>query len=193
MPKSQTNALARRADAVQRFRNGENFDQIAQGVGYANRGNAHRAVTTALRERIVEDIDTYRQIELERIDLVEAELLAIATRSKSDAAKIRALREVLTASRDRSKLLGLYDHFPQAEPEQKMLVDLDLGKLRKGNTCRISGDAECGFVPKEHSTDCVKQTLGFVPYAQGEASNEVTASPSSASLDGEDLLEEAPS
>jgi hypothetical protein len=168
MPKSKTVALARQAAAVERFRNGENFDQIARGVGYANRGNAHRAVTTALRERIIEDIDTYRQIELERIDLVEAELLAIASSSKSDASKIRALREVLTASRDRSKLLGLYDHTLKAEAEQRTLFDPSLGKLRKGNTCRISKDAECGFEPDAHSEDCVKKTLGYTPYAPGE-------------------------
>ena len=171
MAKSKTVALARKAEAVERFRTGETLDQIAQNVGYAHRANAHRAINSALRERIVENIDTYRQMELERIDLVEAELLTIVTGSRSSSAtKIRALREVLAASRDRSKLLGLYDHTPEAEPEQKMLIDLSLGQLRKGNTCRISGDAECGFEPKDHSQQCTKEILGYVPYADGEAS-----------------------
>lgn len=179
MPRPKSLALAKQAKAVELHKEGHSWDEVANGAGFAHRGTAYKVVMKALREHIVEDIDSYREVELERLSFLESELLIIATTSKSDSAKIRALGEVRAIGRDRCKLLGLYDHTPQAQDEPKTLFDLSLGQLRKGNTCRISGDSECGFEPKDHSQQCVRETLGFVPYAEGEASEKtVTSLPS---------------
>ena len=170
MSKSQSLALSRQAEAVRLHREGYTFEAIKDELGYANRGTVHRVVTNAYRERIAENIDEHRQVELGTLDLVIGEAWDIVQTASSDATRLRALGEIRAATTARSKILGLHDHTPKAEPEQKMLFDLSLGQLRKGNTCRISGDAECGFEPKDHSQECVKKTLGFVPYADGEAS-----------------------
>lgn len=47
---------------------GNNFDQIAATMGYRNRSGAYKAVEEALRRTLQEPADTYRQMELERLD-----------------------------------------------------------------------------------------------------------------------------
>jgi hypothetical protein len=51
---------------------GHSYDDIAHQVGYSNRGTAWRAVQKALRDREVEAVDTYREMELARLDALQA-------------------------------------------------------------------------------------------------------------------------
>jgi len=188
MSRSKSDAIERTATAVRLRMEGHTWDEVAAGANYANRGTAYRTVTRALRKQTAADLEAYVTVELERIDLAESALLSIVSTSSSDATKVRALREVLAASRDRAKLLGLYDRAPATESEPRTLFDPALGQLREGNTCRISGSPDCGFEPSEHSRECNKSLLGFVPLADGEASTAETASLPDPS-GGEDLLQ----
>ena len=158
MPRSKSLALARKAKAVRLRKEGHSWDEVADGSGYANRGTAYRVVTNAHREQIVEDIESYRASELERLTFLESELLEIAATSKSDSAKIRALSEVRAIGRDRCKLLALYDHAPAAEPQ--MLIDPRRARqLKEGNTCRIDGGTSCDFIPEFHEKGCATEMM----------------------------------
>lgn len=68
-------ARLKRTRAVELLAQGNNYDQIAQAVGYSNRGSAHRAVRKALAEREIEAIDGLRglrALELARLDALHA-------------------------------------------------------------------------------------------------------------------------
>jgi len=123
MPKSRTLALARQSEAVALFRRGSTFEQIASTVGFANRGTAHRVVTRAYRDQLVEDIDQHRAMEIRRLDAIQAALWECMELGDVCAAKL-----ILEVCRERSKLLGLYDHPPQ---QARMLVNPSLGNPGK--------------------------------------------------------------
>jgi len=123
MPRSQSLALARRSDAVCLFRQGRTFEQIANSVGFANRGTAHRVVRKAFESRIVEDIDLHRQFELERLDAVQA-----AVWDPMVAGDIGAANVILKIIHERAQLLGLLDHPPRV---QQMLIQPGGGNTGK--------------------------------------------------------------
>lgn len=129
MPKSHTVALARRADAVKLFREGRTFQQIADKVGFANRGTAHRVVTTAMKDRIVEDIDELRYMEAARLDAVMAEAWEVlnAATSLEPMITLRAVETIVRIIGQRAKILGLTDH----APTQRMLINPQAGNTRK--------------------------------------------------------------
>lgn len=120
MGRSRTLALARKSEAVRHFRNGCTFDQIAKKVGFANRGTAHRVVTQAYTERIADDIDAHRALEVCRLDAVQAEMWDVMDKSTAAGERIAAANVILKVIDQRSKLLGLYDH-PPAPPQ--MLIN----------------------------------------------------------------------
>jgi len=62
----------RKARAVELALAGFGYDDIAEQVGYANRGTAWRTVQNALYERKVESVDEYRQLELARLDALQS-------------------------------------------------------------------------------------------------------------------------
>lgn len=62
----------RKARCVELALAGHSYDDIAEQVGYANRGTAWRTVQQALFERKVESVDEYRQLELARLDALQA-------------------------------------------------------------------------------------------------------------------------
>lgn len=115
MSRSRTLALSRKCEAVRHFRAGCTFDQIAKKVGFAHRGTAHRMVTEAFRERIDEDIDTHRRLEVERLDAVQAAMWDIMASSEPFEDRTKAAALIVAVIKERSKILGLYDHAP-AEP-----------------------------------------------------------------------------
>jgi hypothetical protein len=79
---------------------GKTYDQVAEEVGYSNRGTAHRAVSQALSTRLAEDVDHLRQLESDRLDalqlalwplMVAGDVVAANTIVKIIAARIRLL------------------------------------------------------------------------------------------------------
>lgn len=70
--RSFAQARLKRVRAVELLAQGRNYDDIAQAVGYSNRGSAHRAVSKALAEREIEAVDELRALELDRLDALHA-------------------------------------------------------------------------------------------------------------------------
>ncbi|MEO6472955.1 MAG: hypothetical protein ABIO14_14255 [Aeromicrobium sp.] len=120
MPKSRTLALSRQSLAVSLFAQGCTFDQIAKQVGFANRGTAHRVVTTAFRNRISDDIDMHRDIELNRLEALLSDLWEMMLEGN-----LAAHREILHVVELECKLLGLFKTSKVVQP--RMLVDPALG------------------------------------------------------------------
>lgn len=97
-------AKERMAQAVELRKRGMTYQAIADALGYAHPGAAHKAVTTALRETMREPADELRTLELERLDAIMAANWDKATGEDPDE---RAATTVLRVMEARRKLLGL--------------------------------------------------------------------------------------
>lgn len=100
-------AAARKAKAVELAIQGCTYDVIAREVGYTNRGTAYRAVKDALDQRTAEAVDTYRELEQDRLDRLLASVWPSAM--QGDVPTVMAALKVVQA---RCRLLGL------GEPDQ---------------------------------------------------------------------------
>jgi hypothetical protein len=78
---------------------GKKFDEIAEIVGYTNRGTAYETVMRALKRETVEDIEEIRNVEIARIDAMLDSIWPIAledpewVRQFADAKKVVPLRD----------------------------------------------------------------------------------------------------
>lgn len=95
-------AAEKRARALDLRKAGATYDQIAQQLGYANRGNAQRAVQTALKEITAEPARDVLTLELERLDAMLLGLWPQARRGN-----LGAVDRVLRIQERRARLLGL--------------------------------------------------------------------------------------
>jgi hypothetical protein len=95
-------AAEKRARALELRKAGATYDQIAQRLGFSNRGNAQRAVLTALKEITAEPAVEVRQLELERLD---AMLLGLWQQARNG--DVNAVDRALRIAERRAKLLGL--------------------------------------------------------------------------------------
>jgi hypothetical protein len=64
-------ALWRRERCVELALAGHSYDEIAEQVGYANRGTAWRTVTKALEQNVADSVDELRRVEGERLDTLQ--------------------------------------------------------------------------------------------------------------------------
>jgi hypothetical protein len=103
MPARRAEASIKACRAVELVRQGKSYDAVARAVGFANRGTAHRVVTKALAERLVDGIDELRDIEVARLDALQAALWP-----KVERGDTRAVNTVVRIIDRRSRLLGLY-------------------------------------------------------------------------------------
>jgi hypothetical protein len=108
--RSLAEAHLKRIRAVELLAAGHNYDEIAQAVGYTNRGSAHRAVSKALAEREIEGLDELRALELDRLDALHAAFWHQAMAGDIDAAKI-----LLAISGQRRRLYGIDKRKPRRE------------------------------------------------------------------------------
>ncbi len=92
----------RRSEAIRLKTAGCTYEQIAQELGYANRGTVHRIVSQALDVREVESVDELRRLELDRLDAVHASLWVRAM--EGHVPSVLALLRVMDL---RTRLLGL--------------------------------------------------------------------------------------
>jgi hypothetical protein len=78
---------------------GKKFDEIAEIVGYTNRGTAYETVMRALRRETVADIEEIRNVEIARIDAMLESIWPLATedpewvRQFADAKKVVPLHD----------------------------------------------------------------------------------------------------
>ncbi len=130
-----TRAMAawRASKAVELMLAGCSYDQIAREVGYANRGTAHRVVAKALATRLADDIDQLREMELARLDALQASLWA-----KAEKGDLRAVSACVRITDKRCRLLGLYGFKGAEEPLQTLVID-HAGKPGEA-TGAVSGD-----------------------------------------------------
>jgi transposase-like protein len=98
-------AAERRSRAVELAVSGSSYQAIADELGYANRGTVYRLVKNALEDREAETIDELRQLEVDRLDSLQAAVWAEAARGD-----ISAIATVLKVLHLRAKILGLYSH-----------------------------------------------------------------------------------
>lgn len=82
---------------------GMTYEQIAHTMGYANRGTVHRIVQQALRQREAQDLEQVLELELERLDALQASVWEGALKGDVNAAGV-----VLKVMDRRCRLLGLY-------------------------------------------------------------------------------------
>ena len=112
----------RKARSLELAMAGQSYDEIAEQVGYANRGNAWRAVDQALSESVAENAEQYRALTLARLE----KLLASHWVAATELGETKAADMVLKVIAAQIKLLGLDG---QAVVEQ-------------GRTVVISGNTE---------------------------------------------------
>ena len=94
--------LDREAECLRLRRGGLTLDEIAKRVGYANPGSVHKALERANARIIREDVDEIRNLEGERLDLLQA-----ANWDNAMQGDVPAGALVLRVMERRAKLLGL--------------------------------------------------------------------------------------
>ncbi|MEV6313375.1 hypothetical protein AB0M10_32900 [Streptomyces sp. NPDC051840] len=115
----------RDAEAARLRARGHTYQQIADELGWANRGDAHHAVQRALQATVREAGDEVRAIELDRLDTLYRAALAVLEREHytvsngrvvsldgagplpDDGPVLAAIDRLLKIQERRAKLLGL--------------------------------------------------------------------------------------
>ena len=95
-------AAARQARAVELATRGLTYQEIADALGYANRGTVYRLVHAALTRELHEDVENHRRLESGRLDALQVSLW-----EKAMAGDITAAHQVIQIIRARCRLLGL--------------------------------------------------------------------------------------
>jgi hypothetical protein len=98
---------------------GHSYDDIADEVGYANRGTAWKTVQKALDSRVMQSVDDYRDAELARLNALEEAHWEAAVSGEN----LKAAELCLKISTQRTKLLGL----DSVIPEEKQLATIVIG------------------------------------------------------------------
>lgn len=101
------NVLDRIGTAIELYRDGHTWDEVAQVCGYASRGAAHSAVTTYLRRNVDQNVMDLRAIEGRRFDADELRLRQIIATSTDEKMVIRAIEARTRLSARRARLFGL--------------------------------------------------------------------------------------
>lgn len=104
-PKGQApkpEVLQKETQVVALRREGRTWDQIAQIVGYKDPSGAHSAYMRASARVVAEDVEAIRQIETERLDMLQS-----AYWTQAMSGDVPSGLQVLRIMERRSKLLGL--------------------------------------------------------------------------------------
>jgi hypothetical protein len=97
-------AAHRRRVAVELALTGRTYQQIADEMGYANRGTVYRIVQRTLQDRVYESVDDLRRLEVARLDALQSRYWSRAMSGDLGAAGV-----VLRVIDRRARLLGLAD------------------------------------------------------------------------------------
>ena len=95
-------AAARRTRAIELRTQGWTYEQIADELGYANRGTVYTIVSKALAAQEADGVENLRAIEIERLDRLQKSLWPLA--EAGDVAAVSEIRRIIEA---RVRLLGL--------------------------------------------------------------------------------------
>lgn len=105
---SKMTAAQKRKKALDLRRAGWSYDDIAEEIGYANKGSAHRAVKQGIADITRESATELLELELSRLD----DLMAGAYENARNG-DLFAIDRVLKIIDQRAKFLGLYDREPE--------------------------------------------------------------------------------
>ncbi|WP_169735689.1 helix-turn-helix domain-containing protein [Intrasporangium oryzae] len=97
-------AAARHARAIQLATEGRTYQEIADELGYANRGTVYRIVHQALARDRRDAVEDHQQLELARLDALQ-----VALWDKALAGDLDACRQVRAIIMARVRLLGLME------------------------------------------------------------------------------------
>lgn len=98
-------AKERALKALELRKKGVRYEQIAQQLGYSNRGNAHKAVMKELdllAKECLEEASKVRDLELQRLDA-----LYLVAYAEVEEGNVPAIDRCLRIMERRAKLLGL--------------------------------------------------------------------------------------
>ena len=95
-------AAARQTRAVQLATEGRTYQEIADELGYSNRGTVHHIVHGALARDRKDAVEDHQQLGLAKLDALQA-----APWDKAMAGDVEAAREVRAVIMARCRLLGL--------------------------------------------------------------------------------------
>ena len=104
-------AAYRRTKAIEMATAGCTYQQIADELGYANRGTVHRIVRQALEVQQAESVELLREVEVRRLDALQTGLWEAALAGDVDA--VHACLRIIQA---RIKVLGLAESGPAKRP-----------------------------------------------------------------------------
>lgn len=79
-------AAARKARAIQLKTQGWTYQQIADDMGYQNRGSVYAIIKQAQNQHLAQGVEYHRDIELARLNSLQAALWARAEQGDVDAA-----------------------------------------------------------------------------------------------------------
>jgi hypothetical protein len=119
-------AMEKQRMAVALKRHGATYEQIAQQLGYRDRGTARRALLAAVERWGAKDVQEYVDIEVDKLDYY---LRVLAP--KIEKGDVKAIGMALKASERRSKLLGLdrpvkVEMSGQVEMVQREVIEIDM-------------------------------------------------------------------
>ena len=112
----------RRSRALALAMSGCTYDEIAAQVGYANRGSAWKVVNAALRSASAGLATEYRDLELARLDALQA-----AHWPQAMSGSVKAADLVLRVIDRRIRLLGLDQVGAQSDPPKTLIVNAPVG------------------------------------------------------------------
>lgn len=104
-PQTRARATQRRQRCVQLAAQGHSYDEIAKEVGYTHRSAARKALIAALDRVLVDNVQQYRALELDRLDALQDALWDDAI--SGDMTSVDRVLKIITA---RCRLLGLDQH-----------------------------------------------------------------------------------
>lgn len=95
-------ASYRRSKAVELAASGRTYQEIADELGYANRGTVHRIVRQALEAQQVQNVELLREVEVQRLNALQVGLWETAL-----AGDLQAAGACVRIIEARVKVLGL--------------------------------------------------------------------------------------
>ena len=105
-------AALRRQRAIELKAQGRTYQQVADELGYANRGTVCRLVNQALATRVDQTAEEYLTYECDRLNALQASLW-----DRAMSGDVRAVQAVLRIIDARCRLLGLYPDTRAKRPE----------------------------------------------------------------------------
>lgn len=139
VPKGSTAVTRERENrAVALLAGGKTFTEIAEIVGYADRGSAYNATFRAIRRETVDNVDEVRDLELSRIDrMVEASWpMATASITEFDKSGEKISPLLLSARMDnqlkaQATILKLMERRARYLPGIETPIELKIEDLRE--------------------------------------------------------------